>query len=99
VRHAWHLYVIQLDLEQLTLNRAQFIEALHAQNIGTSVHFIPVHLHPTIARLGVTSGGICPRQNASMIASCPLPLFPKMTERDVEDVIAAVRKIISQHRR
>jgi dTDP-4-amino-4,6-dideoxygalactose transaminase len=99
VRHAWHLYVIQLDLEQLTLNRAQFIEALHAQNIGTSVHFIPVHLHPYYRETWGYKRGDLPKAERIYDRIVSLPLFPKMTERDVEDVIAAVRKIISQHRR
>src|SRR5262249_18608694 len=46
VEHAWHLYVMRLNLDHLTIDRAQFIEELKARNIGTSVHFIPVHLHP-----------------------------------------------------
>jgi len=46
VRHAWHLYAIRLDLERLTIDRGQFIEALRRENIGASVHFIPLHLHP-----------------------------------------------------
>jgi dTDP-4-amino-4,6-dideoxygalactose transaminase len=46
VRHAWHLYVIQLELDRLTIDRGQFIEALRKENIGTSVHFIPLSLHP-----------------------------------------------------
>src|SRR5262249_49346637 len=46
VQHAWHLYVIRLELERLTLDRAGFIDQLKARGIGASVHFIPLHLHP-----------------------------------------------------
>jgi dTDP-4-amino-4,6-dideoxygalactose transaminase len=46
VQSAWHLYVLRLNLDRLSINRAQFIEELKARNIGTSVHFIPIHLHP-----------------------------------------------------
>src|SRR5215831_14561219 len=46
IEHAWHLYVIQLNLADLRLTRNQFIEALREEGIGTSVHFIPLHLHP-----------------------------------------------------
>ena len=46
VEHAWHLYVIQLDLERLRIGRNEMIDLLKKQGIGTSVHFIPLHLHP-----------------------------------------------------
>ena len=46
VEHAWHLYVIRLNLDRLTIDRSRFIEELRVRNIGASVHFIPVHLHP-----------------------------------------------------
>ncbi|HKQ53293.1 MAG TPA: DegT/DnrJ/EryC1/StrS aminotransferase family protein, partial [Pyrinomonadaceae bacterium] len=46
VEHAWHLYVVRLNLERLRITRDQFIEELKERRIGTSVHFIPVHLHP-----------------------------------------------------
>ncbi len=46
VEHAWHLYSLRLNLQTLRIDRDQFIEELKARNIGTSVHFIPVHLHP-----------------------------------------------------
>lgn len=45
-RHAWHLYVLRLHLDQVTIDRARFIEELRARGIGTSVHFIPLHVHP-----------------------------------------------------
>ncbi len=50
VQHAWHLYVIQLELDRLRIGRDEFIEALKKENIGTSVHFIPLHLHPFYKR-------------------------------------------------
>jgi dTDP-4-amino-4,6-dideoxygalactose transaminase len=99
VRHAWHLYVIQLDLKRLAINRDQFIEALRAEDIGTSVHFIPVHLHAYYRdRFGFRRGDY---PNAERIYDriVSLPLYPKMTERDVQDVIAAVHHIVSRHRK
>ena len=99
VRHAWHLYVIQLNLEQLTINRAQFIEALRAENIGTSVHFIPVHLHPYYRDAYGYERGDFPYTEQVYDRIISLPLYPKMTERDVQDVIAAVKKIVSRHRK
>ena len=46
VESAWHIYPLRLNLETLTIGRNQFIEEMKARNIGTSVHFIPIHLHP-----------------------------------------------------
>jgi UDP-4-amino-4,6-dideoxy-N-acetyl-beta-L-altrosamine transaminase len=99
VQHAWHLYVIQLELDHLTINRAQFIEALRAEKIGTSVHFIPVHLHPYYRdRFGFKRGDY-PRAERAYDRIVSLPLNPKMSEKDVEDVIGAVTGILRRHRK
>ena len=99
VRHAWHLYVIQLNLERLSIDRAQFIEALRAKNIGTSVHFIPVHLHPYYRQTFGYKRGDFPNAERIYDRIISLPLYPKMTEEDVGDVIAAVKKVVRQHRK
>ena len=99
VRHAWHLYVIQLDLERLTVNRAQFIDALYAENIGTSVHFIPVHLHPYYRETFGFKRGDYPKAERVYDRILSLPLYPKMTKQDVDDVIAAVKKVVARHRK
>jgi dTDP-4-amino-4,6-dideoxygalactose transaminase len=97
--HAWHLYVIRLDLDRLRIDRAQFIDALKQRNIGTSVHFIPLHLHPYYQRaLGVTPAGF-PSASAAYERIVSLPIFPTMSADDVEDVIEAARITIEQHRR
>lgn len=99
VRHAWHLYVIRLDLERLTTNRSHFIEALRKENIGTSVHFIPLHLHPYYKKRFGFSKGDFPVAEAIYDGIVSLPLYPRMSERDVEDVIRAVRKVVADSRR
>lgn len=99
VRHAWHLYVIQLDLERLTINRAQFIEALRAENIGTSVHFIPVHLHPYYRERFGFKRGDYPKTETVYDRIVSLPLYPKMTEEEVRDVIDAVTRVVHRHRK
>jgi dTDP-4-amino-4,6-dideoxygalactose transaminase len=98
-KHAWHLYVVRLALERLAIDRAQFIEELRVRNIGTSVHFIPVHLHPYYQeRFGYRRGDL--KQAESLYDRIvSLPLYPGMTEGDVGDVIQAVRDVISAHRR
>jgi len=98
-QHAWHLYVIQLGLEQLRIDRNEFIQALKKKKVGTSVHFIPLHLHPYYR----DTFGYRPEDfpNASFVSDriVSLPIYPKMTERDVGDVISAVTKIVRHHRR
>ena len=98
-KHAWHLYVIKLSLERLAIDRSQFIDQLRARNIGASVHFIPVHLHPHYQdRFGYHRGDL---KNAEYLYDriVSLPLYPGMTEEDVQDVIGAVRDVISSNRR
>lgn len=96
---AWHLYVIRLNLEQLTIDRGHFIEELAARNIGTSVHFIPVHLHPYYRdRYGFAPEDFPVAYDAfQRIVS--LPLHPRLTDEDVEDVIEAVGDVVTRHRR
>ena len=99
VRHAWHLYIIRLDLERLTIDRGQFIQALRSENIGTSVHFIPLHLHPFYQRRYGFKKGDYPVSERVYEGIVSLPLYPKMTREDVDDVVEAVRRVISRSRR
>src|SRR5262249_48800825 len=94
IEHAWHLYVIQLKLEDLRLTRNQFIEALRQEGIGTSVHFIPLHLHPYYRNKFSYKPKSFPIASAVYERIISLPIYPKMTEADVESVIVAVRKVI-----
>ncbi len=98
VQHAWHLYVIQLELSRLTVTRKEFIEALKRNNIGASVHFIPLHLHPYYRRMGYRETGY-PTATAAFERIVSLPIFPSMTDTDVDDVIATVRDIVRNCRR
>ncbi|MGH7266300.1 MAG: DegT/DnrJ/EryC1/StrS family aminotransferase [Candidatus Rokuibacteriota bacterium] len=99
VEHAWHLYVIRLRDEMLTLDRARFVEELRARSIGSSVHFIPLHLHPYYReRFGFRPGAF---PNAEWIyrRCVSLPLFPDMTDEDVYSVAGAIRDIVKRHGR
>jgi dTDP-4-amino-4,6-dideoxygalactose transaminase len=97
--HAWHLYPIALELERLTCDRARFIDELRAENIGTTVNFIPVHLHPYYRQtLGLAPGSLPVAEDAYRRA-VTLPLYPRMTESDLDDVCAAVRKVVGHYRR
>jgi perosamine synthetase len=99
VQHAWHLYVIQLNLEQLCIGRNAFIELLKQENIGTSVHFIPLHLHPYYRdTFGYRLEDF---PNASFVFEriVSLPIFPKMTDADLERVVETVTTLVRRHRR
>lgn len=99
VDHAWHLFPIALQLERLTIDRARFITELRAENIGTSVHFIPIHFHPHFRdSLGLREGAFPVAEDAYRRA-ITLPLFPRMTDRDADDVVEAVRKVALAFRR
>lgn len=94
VDHAWHLYALRLHPERCRVSRNQLIEALKAHNIGSSVHFIPIHLHPYYRdRYGYQPGDfpVAYREYQRIVS---LPLFPRMSDRDVEDVIEAVCQVV-----
>ncbi|MCS3705870.1 perosamine synthetase [Salinibacter ruber] len=96
---AYHLYVIRLNLDMLSVGREEVFDALHAEGIGVNVHYIPVHYHPFYRENFDTGEGLCPVAEAAYERILTLPVFPRMTEADVEDVIRAVRKVISTYRR
>lgn len=99
VEHAWHLFVLRLRPGVLRIGRDQFIRELTARNIGTSVHFIPVHLHPYYrARYGLAPGDF-PVAFDNYRRALSLPLTPALSDADVEDVMAAVLDVTRSYRR
>jgi dTDP-4-amino-4,6-dideoxygalactose transaminase len=99
VEHAWHLYVIRLNLDRLKINRNQFIEELKGRNIGTSVHFIPIHLHPYYRdKYGYKPDDfpVTYREYQRIIS---LPIYPKMGDQDIDDVIEAVTEVVQRFRK
>ena len=99
IKHAWHLYVIKIVSEKLKINRNQFIEALKAENIGTSVHFIPAHLQPYYRDTFGFKKGDFPNAEYAFERVISLPLFPKMSDKDVKDVINSVKKIVEYYKK
>ncbi|WP_163583360.1 UDP-4-amino-4,6-dideoxy-N-acetyl-beta-L-altrosamine transaminase [Gracilibacillus saliphilus] len=93
---SWHLYVINLQLDKLNATRTEVFQALQKENIGVNVHYIPVYFHPYYQQLGYHKG-LCPHAETLYQAMITLPLFPKMTEADADDVIAAVKKVLSHY--
>ena len=94
----WHIYVIQIKPNLLTVSRKEIFEALQAENIGVNVHYLPVYLHPYYKSLGYDKG-LCPNAETLYENMITLPLFPSMTNNDVQDVIDAVNKVISHYRK
>ena len=96
-RHAWHLYVLRLDTDRLSINRDQFIERMAERGVGTSVHFIPLHLHPYWKNRYGFSAEDFPA-SLSFYQSCvSLPIYPGMTDANVDTVTNAAREILSVH--
>ncbi|MEP6473934.1 MAG: DegT/DnrJ/EryC1/StrS family aminotransferase [Gemmatimonadota bacterium] len=95
---SWHLYVIKLNRERLRISRNGFIEQLKGRNIGTSVHYLPVHMHPFYRDKYGYRPEDCPVAAASFDRIISLPLHPLLTNADVSDVVEAVRDIAARHR-
>ena len=99
VEHAWHLYVLRLRPAALRIGRDRFIEELAARHIGTSVHFIPIHVHPYYRDKYGYRAEAFPVAYDSFQRMVSLPLNPRLSDRDVADVIEAVLDVVRTHRR
>lgn len=91
--HAYHIYVALFDTAALGINRNDIFAVLRAENIGVNVHYIPVHLHPYYQRTLGTGPGLCPVAESAYERMITLPIFPQMTDDDVQDVIRAIIKL------
>jgi perosamine synthetase len=97
VQHAFHLYVLRLEFESLRVGRAEIFAALRAEGIGVNVHYIPVHLHPYYRERFGTGAGLCPVAEDTYERILTLPVWPGMTDQDVDDVITAVGKVLRRY--
>jgi dTDP-4-amino-4,6-dideoxygalactose transaminase len=95
--HAWHLFVVQLELGELDVDRHQFIEFMTEQGIGTSVHFIPLHLHPYWRDRYDLRTEDFPIATSVFDRVVSLPIYSKMSDEDVDRVIHAVRLIATRY--
>ena len=95
VSHAYHLYVIRLNPEKIHSDRATIFKSLLVEGIGVNVHYIPVHLHPFYQQKLGTKHGMCPVAEKAYEEIISIPIFPKMNDNDVNDVIKAIQKVIS----
>lgn len=98
-RHSWHLFVAQLELERLTINRDDFMVLLRERNIGSGIHFPALHLQPYYQKTWGYRQGDFPNAERASERILSLPLFPLMSERDVDDVARVVRDILESHRK
>lgn len=96
VDSSWHLYVIRLNLPMLKVDRKEIFQALQKENIGVNVHYIPVHMQPFYRQMGYMMG-ICPQAEKLYKEFITLPLYSGMTEKDVKDVIKAMKKVVSYY--
>ena len=93
-----HLYIIRLNFEKLTCTRRQFFDAMIAENVQCQIHYVPVYWFPYYKHLGYKKG-LCPNAEEIYKGIMSIPLYPKMTDSDIEDVILAVKKVIKNYRK
>lgn len=93
-----HLYILRLNLELLNCDRRQFFDALYAENTCPQVHYLPVYMHSYYQKLGYKEG-LCPNAEKFYNEVMSIPLYPGLTDEDVNDVIKAVKKVVSYYKR
>ena len=99
VRHGWHLFVVQLRLDRLTVDQDTILRALRAENIGVQFHYPLVYRHPYYRRRFGYDTGLCPVAERVEARLVTLPLFPAMTDADQDDVLAALHKVFAHYAR
>lgn len=95
---SYHLYVLRLNLDSLKCDRKQFFDAMSAENVQPQIHYIPVYWFPYYEKLGFKKG-LCPVAEKVYSEIMSIPLFPLMTQQDVDDVIHAVKKVVDYYRK
>lgn len=96
MRHAWHLFVVRLDIERAQIGRDDFMEALKRLNIGTGLHFRAVHLQKFYREHMGFEPGMLPDTEWNSDRICSLPLFPDMHAEDIDDVVTAVKEVLAK---
>ena len=98
VTHAWHLFIVRLDVDKAGISRDDFMKALKERNIGSGLHFRAVHLHKYYAESMGCRRGMLPDTEWNSDRICSLPLFPDMTAGDVDDAVAAIKDALQKRR-
>ena len=99
VSHAYHLYPIKLELENLTSDRSVIFSSLRSSGIGANVHYIPVHLHPFYRKRFRTEPGECPIAESAYKRLLTLPIHPNMSTQDIDKVVSAVKESVNHFTR
>ncbi len=99
LRHGWHLFVVLLRLDRLSVDQDTVLRALRAENIGVQFHYPLVYRHPYYQRRFGYGDGLCPAAESVERRLVTLPLFPTMTEADQDDVLAALDKVCAYYAR
>ena len=92
-KHAYHLYVVKVDCKAIGTDRNTLFQALHERGVGVNVHYIPVYLHPYYQKRFGYKKGLCPVAEEAYEQIFSLPIYPAMTDDDVEKVVSVVREI------
>lgn len=93
-----HLYIIRLNLERMNCTRREFFDAMSGENIQCQIHYVPVYWFPYYQHLGYEKG-LCPNAEKVYKGIMSIPLYPRMSDQDVEDVIHAVNKVVKNYRK
>lgn len=94
IKHAWHLFIVRLDMDKAVLSRDDFMAKLKRRNIGTGLHFRAVHLQKYYTDVMGMRRGMLPNTEWNSDRICSLPLFPDMTEDDVDDVVNTIKEVL-----
>jgi UDP-4-amino-4-deoxy-L-arabinose-oxoglutarate aminotransferase len=95
MKHSWHLFIVRLDIEKAGMDRDEFMQELKRRNIGTGIHFRAVHLQKYYTEAMQTRRGMLPNTEWNSDRIVSLPLFPDMTEKDIDSVIEAIKEVLS----
>lgn len=95
--HSWHLYVIRLKTERLTLDRNEFMSALKDRGIGTAVHWMPLHMHPYYRDTFGYRPADLPVAASIYPQIVSLPFYPEITDKQIDAVCEAIRDVIAGH--
>jgi UDP-4-amino-4-deoxy-L-arabinose-oxoglutarate aminotransferase len=96
MKHAWHLFIVRLDIERAGMDRDAFMAELKRRNIGTGLHFRAVHLQRYYRESLGFRRGTLPSTEWNSDRICSLPLFPEMTMDDLDDVIEAIKEVLTR---
>jgi perosamine synthetase len=95
-RHSWHLYAIQVEPDGFADGRAGFIAGLTRHGVGASVHWMPLHLHPYYRQTYGYGEGLFPVAEAAWPRLVSLPIYPDMTDAEIDHVVGVVRRLVEE---